>query len=924
MAIKEKLDQYMEENFTYERLEDVIGERFGRYSKYIIQDRAIPDVRDGLKPVQRRILYGMSKMGITSNTPYKKSARIVGEVMGKYHPHGDSSIYDAMVHLSQDWKMGVTLIDMHGNNGSIDGDGAAAMRYTEARMSKNADYLLKDIEKNTVPFVPNFDEEELEPTVLPGLFPNLLVNGAMGISSGFATYIPTHNLTEVINSIVAKIDKPDLTLDELLSIMPGPDFPTGGIVEGIDGIREAFNTGSGKVIVRCKYTFEDISKDQKRIAISEIPFDTNKAKICERIDQLRIDRKVEDIIEIRDESDRTGLRIAIDLKKGANEKAIMTYLLKNTDLQINLNYNMVVINNRRPERLGVLKILDAYITHQKEVFTNKTQFDLAKASKRQHIVEGLIKMVSILDQVIDTIRHSQNKANAKENLVAKFAFSEEQAEAIVMMQLYRLTNTDVLALSNEHDELTKSIDFYNKVLSSEKELLKLIKHDLLEMGKVINQPRRTDIIEEVTNLKVDESDLISKEDVMVIVTKEGYLKRVGLKAYGMSKINTVKENDAILFEDMCSTLDTLLLFTNSGSYCALPVYKIEECKTKDNGEFINNIIQINPGDKFISCYVINNFKENRTILIQTKEGLIKQTALPSFELSRYTKAARAMKISAGDEVVATSLTDNPLEIITLTKSAEALRYRASDVSLYGTQASGVKACALKPKDEIVSSFYANKNDDIMLLTTKGFIKRIKVEDLPISHRGRATTPVIKKIKSNPHYLADGACMTPNQYKENVEINIIYTNGNDIINTFDFKYNSGEAGKQILKSELGSPIQFVIASPKQKDAAVDDEYLLDKTSVIDLFNLDDDIIEDVPKIKADKQSKNILAEMEAILAENGLSDDTSKKEPIKEEKKQEEVKTEVKIVKKSVETQREKTEDDLPFKKVSLFGDDDIE
>lgn len=920
--IKKKLDDYIEENFAYEKLEDVIGDRFGRYSKYIIQDRAIPDVRDGLKPVQRRILFGMNKMGITSNTPYKKSARIVGEVMGKYHPHGDSSIYDAMVHMSQSWKMGVTLIDMHGNNGSIDGDGAAAMRYTEARMSKNADFLLKDIEKNTVPFVPNFDEEEIEPTVLPGLFPNLLVNGAMGISSGFATYIPTHNLSEVINAIIAKIEKPSLSLDELLEIMPGPDFPTGGIIEGTDGVREAFNTGSGSVIVRCKYAFEEMSKDQMRIAISEIPYDTNKAKIVERIDQMRIDHKLEDVVEVRDESDRTGLRIAIDLKKGANAQAIMNYILKNTDLQVNLKYNMVVIHDRRPERMGVLAILDAYIDHQKEVFTNKTQYDLAKATKRLHIVDGLIKMVSILDAVIATIRASQNKADSKANLVAKFGFSEEQAEAIVTMQLYRLSNTDVVALQNEQIELNNNIAFYNKVLSSEKELLKLIKHDLNEMGKVINQARRTEIQSEVTDLKIDETDLITKEQVMIIATRDGYLKRVTMKAWQMSKINNVKPNDAVIFLEEVSTLDTLLMFTNQGNYVTLPVYKIDECKTKDVGAFINNIVTITPGEKFISCYKIESFTDNKTIALITKDGSIKQTSLSSFELKRWTKAVKGMKLSDKDELVSTSITDRPLEIIVATKQCELIRYRASDVSLYGTAASGLKALSLKPGDEVVSVMYANKEDDILMLTHKGTIKRIKVTDLSLSRRGKASTSMIKKVKSNPTLMVDAKILTPNQYKENVDINIIYTSGNDTVKAFDFKYNVGENGRDVMKDGIGIPDRFTVAAPQVADKIVDDEYLIDKESVMSLFAGEEDDSQPEQAIRANKSTKSVIADLDSILNEaNSFSFDDIPSVTETKSSRVTETKGTTIVRSNSDNSFKKKSKDDLPNKNISLFDDD---
>ncbi|MBS1476640.1 MAG: DNA topoisomerase IV subunit A, partial [Acholeplasmatales bacterium] len=642
--LKNKLDMFQKETFQYERLEDVLGDRFGRYSKAIIQERAIPDVRDGLKPVQRRILYAMNHMKITSTSQYKKSARVCGEVMGKYHPHGDLSIYEAMVRMSQEWRMSVPLIDMQGNNGSIDGDGPAAMRYTESRLSKNADYLLEDIDKNTVPFIDNFDGEEKEPTVLPAKFPNLLVNGSVGISSGYATYIPTHNLAETIDATIYKIDHPSMTIDELLTIMPGPDFPTGGIVQGINGIKEAFLTGAGTVVVKSKISYEDFGDNQKRIVVTEIPFDTNKQKTVERIDQLRIDRKVDGIQEVRDESDRQGLRIAIDLKKGANEAAILNYLLKNTDLQVNLKYNMVVIRNQRPERLGVLQILDAYIDHQKDVITNRTNYLLQKAQDRLHIVEGLIKMVSILDEVIKTIRESKNKADSKDNLVSKFAFSERQAEAIVTMQLYRLSNTDVTALYEEKEALNKSIVEYNAILNSDKKLLKVIKQELVDMKKNIVTPRRTEIQHEISDLTIDEQDLIQKEQNYFVATRDGYLKRVSIKNYNLSKLNTIKEKDTIVFEGEVSTTDVMLGFTNLGSFVYIPIFKVDECKMKDIGSYINNIATISPIEKLIRVFIISKFDDKTNVLLTTKNGLIKQTKLSDFVVSRYTKDVRAMKL----------------------------------------------------------------------------------------------------------------------------------------------------------------------------------------------------------------------------------------------------------------------------------------
>ena len=859
-SLKTKLDIFMNETFHYERLEDILGDRFGRYSKAIIQERAIPDVRDGLKPVQRRILFAMNKLKITSTSPYKKSARIIGEVMGKYHPHGDSSIYEAMVRMSQDWRMGVTLIDMQGNNGSIDGDGAAAMRYTESRLSKNADYLLQDIDKNTVVFIDNFDGEEKEPTVLPAKFPNLLVNGSVGISSGYATYIPTHNLAEVIDATIAKIDNPNLTIDELLNIMPGPDFPTGGIVQGVKGIREAFLTGSGSVVVKSKIDFEEFGDDQKRIVISEIPFDTNKQKTVEKIDQMRIDKKVDGILEVRDESDRQGLRIAIDLKKGANETATLNYLLKNTDLQINLKYNMVVIANRAPKKLGVLQILDYYIEHQKDVITNRTNYELAKALKRLHIVEGLIKMVSILDDVIKTIRDSKNKSNSKENLIEKFDFSEEQAEAIVTMQLYRLSNTDVTALFTEKDELNKNIELYNEILGSEKKLLKVIKKELESMKKNIVSPRKTKIEAEISDISIDEQDLIQKEQVMLVATRDGYLKKVSMKSYNASKTNGLKEKDSVIFEGEVSTVNTMLGFTNLGNFVYVPIYKIDECKMKDVGVYINNIAQISPVEKLINVFIIDKFTSDYTLLLTTKSGLIKQTLLSDFEISRYSKAVKAMKIPANDELISVDITNAPREIICATKDCEVLRFRASDVSLYGTSAGGVKAIALKPKDYVVSACYANCKDDILLLTSRGYIKRIKLDSINLSKRARTGSTMIKKIKSNPHQLVDMKRMTPNQYKENVELNLTYTEGEDILNVFDLKYNTSDAGTAIFKEEFGQVSRMRLNPPKNEDIAPDDSYLLEKDTNIDLFSYD--VIEEAPIEAA--STKSLEDELDAIL------------------------------------------------------------
>lgn len=886
-TLKKKLDIFLAEKFEELKLEEALGDRFGRYSKYIIQERAIPDIRDGLKPVQRRILYGMNALKVTANAPYKKSARIVGEVMGKYHPHGDSSIYEALVRMSQKWKMGVPLIDMHGNNGSIDGDGPAAMRYTEIRLSKNSEYLLEDIEKQTVPFVPNFDDEEVEPTVLPARFPNLLVNGSMGISSGYATYIPTHNINEVISATIERINNPNMTVDDLLEIMPGPDFPTGGIVMGRDAIREAFLTGSGSVCVRSKYEVEDMNKDgQKRIVITEIPYDIFKSQTVKKMEQLRMDGKVPDVIEVRDESGRDGLRIAIDLKKDANVDAIINFFFKNTELQTNCNYNMVAICNKRPMRLGVLPILDAYIEHQKDVVTNRTNFDLKKAKKRLHIVEGLIKMLDVTDEVIAIIRHSKNKQDSIDNLVKEFEFSPEQAEAIVMMRLYSLSHQDIMALQEENVTLNNNILEYNKILSSEKELLKVIKHELAEVNKNLVVPRRTQIEDEVQSIKIDETDLISKEQTMVSVSKEGYLKRANLKAYNAAKSNGLKENDSVLFLKEVSTLDTLLIFTNLGNFIYLPVFKIPEAKFKEVGTFISTLVSTSANEKFVAVFSISNFNDPYSLVLATKKGIMKQTLLSGFQLQRYIKPVRAMKCN-DDELVSVDMIKDPLEIMVFTKNAEALRFRATDISLYGTNAGGVKSINLKNGDEVVSVVYCNKNDDFLLLTNRSTIKRMKVTDVLLTKRSRSGNPVIKKLKSNPYLLIDAKKMTPNQYKENVKVSLMYKNGTDSIDAFNLKYNVSDAGKQLTPTDntLKELVGMVLPEPSKPDDVVSPEYLVEVKH--DLFSDDFGIEEETPIVTAKKaSSQGIFDELDAILAkETGKKIDDSIDESENEEKKE---------------------------------------
>ena len=727
-------------------LEEIMGERFGSYSKYIIQDRAIPDVRDGLKPVQRRILFSMYKEKNTYDKPYRKSARAVGDVMGKYHPHGDSSIYEAIVRMSQDWKMKEPFADMQGNNGSIDGDSAAASRYTEVRLSKIADEMLRDIDKDTVAMAPNYDDSLLEPTVLPSRFPNLLVNGTTGISAGYATNIPPHNLGEVIDATLYRIDNPNSRLDTIMNFIKGPDFPTGGIIEGIDGIKSAYETGRGKIVVKSK-----VIKEKNKIIITEIPYEVNKALLVRKMDEIRIDKKIDGIVEVRDESDKDGLQIAIDVKKDANMDNIINYFYKNTELQVSYNFNDVVISNRRPMLMGLLGILDAYIAHQEEIVLRRSEFDLKTAKTRYHIVEGLIKAISILDDVIKTIRASKNKADAINNLVDKYGFTEKQADAIVTLQLYRLTNTDIVALKEEMDKLVELMKELELILSSKEELHRVIKNELKEIKKKYATPRKSEIREEITEIKIDAMAMVPREDVMVVVTSEGYIKRTSLRSYSASNMEdlTLKENDHLIGLYSMNTMDTLLVFTNLGNYLYIPVHEIPDLKWKDLGKHMSNVISVSENEYVVNAMPVYDFKANLYITSFTKNGMVKRTKLEEFVVQRYSKAVNMMKLKAGDEVVDVSYSTGN-NVLVVTKKGYGLWYKTSEINPVGVKASGVKSINLKD-DEVVSGilFSDSEADFITVITDKGTGKRMRFSEIDLGTRGNRGLLFMKEIKSNP-------------------------------------------------------------------------------------------------------------------------------------------------------------------------------
>lgn len=739
-------------------LEDVIGDRFGRYSKYIIQERALPDVRDGLKPVQRRILYAMYSSGNTYDKNFRKSAKTVGDVIGQYHPHGDTSVYDAMVRLSQDWKLRHVLIEMHGNNGSIDNDPPAAMRYTEAKLSKISQELLRDINKETVPFMPNYDDTTMEPMVLPARLPNLLINGSTGISSGYATDIPTHNLGEVINATLHYIDQPDITVSQLMKYIKGPDFPTGGIIQGVDGIKKAYESGKGKIVIRSKVETETLRNGRSQIIVTEIPYEVNKSNLVKKIDKLRADKKVDGIIEVRDETDRTGLRVAIELKKDVNSEAILNYLYKNTDLQVTYNFNMVAISDGRPKQMGIKEIIDSYLNHQIEVVTNRTNYDLSQAESRMHIVEGLMKALSILDEVIALIRNSKNKKDAKDNLVAKYDFTDAQAEAIVTLQLYRLTNTDIVQLEEEHDSLKETIAQLRHILDDHEALLGVIKDELKEIKGQFKTPRLSKIEAEIAELKIDKTVTVPSEDVVVSITRHGYIKRTSLRSFKASGIDEIgaKDDDALMKYQMMNTLDVALAFTNKGRYLYLPVDQLADVKWKDLGQHISQLVAIDDDEVIIDLYQEQAFEDTAYYILATKQGMIKKSNVSLFKTSRYNKPLIAMKVKDNDEVINVSRINKDTNITVLTNKGMSLTYSTDELSDTGLRAAGVKSINLKNEDFVVLTSTIEPNETILMATQRGALKRISFKVLQVAKRAQRGLTLLKELKKNPHRIVSAA------------------------------------------------------------------------------------------------------------------------------------------------------------------------
>ncbi|MDY2728402.1 MAG: DNA topoisomerase IV subunit A [Candidatus Onthovivens sp.] len=754
---KKKVDEDVitPEHIENQSLDFVMGDRYAIYAKYVIQDRAIPDARDGLKPVQRRIIYSMAKSGNTFDKDTKKCATIVGAVMGKYHPHGDSSIYDALVRMSQPWKMNMPLIKFQGNNGSIDNDPAAAHRYTEAKLNEFAMNLVSDIDKNTVDMMLNFDDTELEPIVLPARFPNLFVNGSEGIAVAIATEIPPHNLREIIEATIYRMYHPSCSIEELLNIVKGPDFPTGGIIYDSQGLKDIYFTGRGKIEIASKVDVI-IGKDSNFLIITEIPYKVVKQDLVFSIDKIRKNREIDGIVEVIDESAGEDIKISIELRKEVDPNVVLTYLFNKTQLKVNYSANVVAISHDRPKTLTLSSYLDTYIDHQVDVIRRRSQYLLDVSKNRLHIVDGLIHAVNIIDEIVALIRGSKDKKDAKNNLINKFNFSEEQAEAIVMMHLYKLSNTDVNIYINEKKDLEDQITELSEILTSESKLKRVIANDLKKISEKYGIERRTLITEENQEVSIEKRDLIIKEDVFVCVTREGYAKRSSIKSYKASNsLPGVKEGDTVILQTLCNTGDYILAFTDKGNYLFIPVHELCDIKWKDEGKHINSFINLPIDEYIIRCILVKDFDKNVNIVLASKNGQIKKTSLKEFFATRYSKPITCMKLLKGDEVADVAVANGNSNLLLITKSGVATCFNESEISCTGLKTSGVKSISTL-KNSTVNSLFTFRNNErnkLFLITKQGMLRIFDSNNVEITNRLGKTQIVFKSFKSDPHELA---------------------------------------------------------------------------------------------------------------------------------------------------------------------------
>lgn len=739
-------------------LEDIMGERYATYAKYVIQDRAIPDLRDGLKPVQRRIIYAMYHSNNIFRKPYRKSATSVGEVMGKYHPHGDASIYDALVHMSQPWKYRVPLIDFQGNNGSIDGDNAAAHRYTEVRLAQISEELVRDIEKNTVDTQLTFDDSQDEPIVLPARFPNLLVNGTQGIAVAMATNIPPHNLRDVIDTVIYRLTHKRSTIEDLIDILKGPDFPTGGTIYRTESLKNIYLSGHGRVEILAKAEIIK-QKGYHQIIIKEIPYGVIKSSLVKAMDEIRFKKIIDGILEVRDESDHHGMRIAIDIREDANPEKILQYFYAKTDLKSGFSANMVAIDKGHPITFNLLQYVDSYIDHQVEVITRLSQFDLTKASARLEIVEGLIKAIGILDEVVKVIRKSIDKQDAMSNLEKKFAFSKPQADAIVSLQLYRLTNTDVTTLKDEEKQLKATIKELKDILEDRDTLNKKLVKDLKAIATTYGQNRLTKIVSEPKeSIQIDKRDLIAKEEIMVAVTRDGYIKRSPLKSFKSSEgaWPGVKEADLLIGTGQATTLDFLLIFTQLGNYLYVPLHEVQETKWKEEGKHINYLVNLPPEEKLLKAFIISDFKPDAFVVIITRNGQVKKTPLSEFVVQRYSKPLTCIRLMGDDTLVDVDITNGQGQLLIASQEGNVTYFPETDVNPVGIKAGGVKAIAtLLGKDRLAKLlvYQPEERGKIVMFTKQGNFRIFDVNYVNLTSRLGKVQYVFQSFKSEPHQLA---------------------------------------------------------------------------------------------------------------------------------------------------------------------------
>ncbi|MDR2823213.1 MAG: DNA topoisomerase IV subunit A [Mycoplasmataceae bacterium] len=791
-------------------IEEIMSESFGKYAKYIIQDRALPDIRDGLKPVQRRILYAMNSLQLFYDAPHKKSARTVGEVLGKYHPHGDSSIYEAMVRMSQDWKNNMPLLDMHGNNGSLDGDGAAAMRYTECRLSHFGQTMLEDIKKDTVQFINNFDDSEREPTVLPSLLPNLLINGASGIAAGYATNIPPFNVSEVIDAIITRIDSPTGYLSTILKVMPGPDFPTGAIILNPEGIRDAYETGKGKINIRAKIE----QKTAKQVYITEIPYETNKSSIIRSIQELADKHDVLNISEVRDESDKNGVSITLDMKTGKNFEFVRNFLYKNTPLQISYNLNMVVIKNRKPFLMPMLSILDSFIEHIEQITISASCYDLNKTKARKEIVLGLIKAIKVLDDVVNLIRRSSDRASAKASLISKLMFSEAQAEAIVNLRLYRLSNNDVSSLNKELLELDEAIAQLDLLIKDKEYRDNYLKNKLRGFKKIFGTARKTQISHEEAKIEIDQNDVIEDRENIIVVTRDGYIKNISKRSYSNSEYDRLKlkEGDLPVAQFISNQRDKLILITAKGNYISIPTHKVETVTWNAMGVHLNNIIVNDPDDKIITAFnYTNNLEDSRCLIIASKQGMIKRTLVKDLGVSKLTKISTVMNLDEHDSVCSCAIVANSTNeaerIMVISKFGIALSYLTNQISVISRNAAGVKNITLRDNDEVAAIFVEEANKEFVLLACTQGMKRVRRELIPQGNRGNVGKSLISQIKSNPITVLNAFMTNMNETIHVVDISGVWSlvkSSEIVIGDVDTRV-SALRGKQTLFATKVQPL-----------------------------------------------------------------------------------------------------------------------